>query len=344
MSTTIVSVTYGNRWHLLQQTLRAALDTGAAYAVVVDNGSAHDITALVQRAFPGRASTICMERNEGPAAGFRKGIELAISQGARYLFLLDDDNCVEPGAVTVLRKTFETLRATVQEDNLCVLGFRPDRQPDILKGKPQDPIGESVNGFFGFHVKDLPRKIWGRRPGIRPGSHMARAVPEDRLFRQRVAPFGGLFFHRTLIGRYGYPDARFILYCDDIEFSYRITSGGGEIWLAPAARIVDVEQSWSLGEDRMTAFGRWIKQGSDRQVFYTARNWSYFESHCRGCSWFRLVNRTIYLSILWCTAMRARKATRFKLILEAIRDGERGVLGVRPEFPLQSVKRQALMA
>jgi len=128
-----------------------------------------------------------------------------------------------------------------------------------------------------------------------------------------------MLFHRSVIERYGYPDASFVLYLDDTEFTYRITSTGGEVVLVPRARIEDIDQSWNTG--------------SNKQVFYTARNWSFFQTHRRSHSWMLKVNKLVYMFILWVLSKRWNKTERFQLMKRAIRDGEQSLMGINPAFP-----------
>jgi GT2 family glycosyltransferase len=274
-----------------------------------------------------------MQMNLGSAGGYHEGIKAAILNSAEFVLLLDDDNCVEPGALSILKQTFESLLTKSSLDRLCVLGFRPDQMPGILQGDLHDAIGESGDTFFGFHVKDLPHKVLSRirrRYGVGP---RATLPPLDRPLRLRTAPFGGMLFHRSLIDRYGYPDSRFILYVDDTEFSYRISSQGGEVWLAPTARIADIDRSWQMSDRDTTSFGVWLGNGSPKHAYYTARNWAYFQSHCREHSWVLGINRGIFITILWVVAMSQRKTGRFHLLTSAIKTGEKGVLGFDPDLP-----------
>ena len=333
MHVTVVVVTYGDRWKLLQRTLRAAFDAGANDALVIDNYSAEEIAQKISQSFPGRAKTLRMDMNLGSAGGYCEGIKAAISNHADFLLLLDDDNCVEPGTLSILKQTYESLLLNSSLDRLCVLGLRPDQMPGILRGIPHNAIGESGDTFFGFHVKDLPHKVWSRLlRRCRVSPRMPLQAPNEPM-RLRTAPFGGMLFHRSLIDRFGYPDSRFVLYVDDTEFSYRISSQGGEVWLDPTALIADIDRSWQVSDRETTSFGVWLGHGSARHAYYTARNWAYFQAHCRRHSWVLGLNRDIYIALLWAAAVLKQKRERFRLLTSAIKAGERGILGFEPRFP-----------
>jgi GT2 family glycosyltransferase len=333
MHITVVTVTYGNRWGFLQQTLQGAFDEGADNAIVIDNASSEAVAPHVARSFSGKALTLRLESNAGSAGGYHEGIQAAIANGASFILLLDDDNYLEPGSLSLLKKAFQSLLEKEALDRLCVLGFRPDQMPEIVRGFPQHTIGTSGNTFFGFHVKELPIKVC-RRLLTRYRTTRDQKVPlPEKPMRLRTAPFGGMLFHRSLIERYGYPDPRLVLYVDDTEFSYRISSRGGSLWLIPKARIRDLETSWQVSARNITAFESWLCLGSDKHVYYTARNWAYFQSHCRQHSWPLRVNRQVFLAILWLVARSRRKTDRLNLLISAISEGEKGLLGVNPAFP-----------
>lgn len=333
MRITVVTVTYGTRWHLLQQTLRAAFSEGVDEAIVVDNASPNDVARHVAQSFPGRTRTLRLQDNAGSAGGYYAGIQAAMSGGAEFILLLDDDNCLEAGTLSKLKTAFQSHLEREALDGLCVLGFRPDQMPKLVRGLPHDVIGESGNTFFGFHIKELPLKIW-RRLLARSRAFRGNAGQEAaNPIRLHTAPFGGMLLHRSLIERFGYPDFRFVLYVDDTEFSYRISSNRGTLLLIRNARITDLEKSWQVSERNANAFETWLCYGSAKHAYYTARNWAYFQCYCREHSWLLSVNRRVFLGILWIVAVLRRKLDRLNLLTAAIEDGERGCLGINPAFP-----------
>ena len=333
MHVTVVTITYAKRWDFLRQTLQSAFSEGADRAVVIDNEAAERIEPLAAALFPGTVSTDRLEKNQGSAGAYHAAIQKALAAGAEYLLLLDDDNALDAGALATLKQTYQDLLASKSRDTLCLVAFRPDHQTEVLGGPDSNIFGKFPDAFLGFHLKELPGKIRKRLPGQAPRKSFDPSKPLPTVIARRVAPFGGLFFHRSLVERFGLPDARLVLYQDDYEWTNRITSQGGELLLVPAARISDVETSWSITKKPTNSFDGWLRLGSDRQVFYTVRNRSYLESHCLNPTWFRKVNRTVYIFILWILAHAWHRMARFQLLRRAIRDGELGQLGIHPAFP-----------
>jgi len=333
MHVTVVTITYGRRWHLLRQTLHAALENGADQAIVVDNEAADVIGPQADCEFPGKVHTVRLSKNQGSSGAYSVGLQTALADGAEYLLLLDDDNRVASDAVTHLKRAYQSNAQRGPRNDLGVVAFRPSHQPEIFRGGVPDPLGRSNNSFFGFHLKGLCGQILKRLSPRRDG------CPEEILdsmkasYSLRVCPFGGLFLHVSVIERHGFPDSRFVLYQDDTEFTSRITSSGGQLILVPCARIDDIEESWHTSRAAHNSFDRWLLLGSSKQVYYTARNWAYLQT--RRCTHRPVLymNKVAYLFLMWAMAVRRHKTGRFHLIVRAIRDGEKGLLGVSAEFP-----------
>lgn len=85
--------------------------------VVVDNGSIDGSVAAIKEKFP---EVIIIETGEnlGFAAGNNVGIEYAVSQGANYVFLLNNDTIVDPQVLTTL------IAASEKYPNAGILGSK----------------------------------------------------------------------------------------------------------------------------------------------------------------------------------------------------------------------------
>lgn len=332
-STTVVTVTYGNRWPLLRQALESARREGIGRAVVVDNGSRDDVTAQVREAFgPDFCDLVVMGRNTGSAAGFKSGIECAMARGSEFLLLLDDDNVLEPGCVTALHSAWRAQSQAMPASKLAVLAYRSDRMADAATlGRP---VGGALTAFFGFRWSDVPFKLYRRLPTVR--KRLARRPVRSEVVMS-IAPYSGMLFHRSVIEAHGVPDERFVLYADDTEFSYRLTRAGGKIVLVTEGRITDLEPSWSTQSRHGSTFDALLRGGDDFRAFYSTRNNAYYERWARerGDSISRRVNRTIFLAVLGARARMLGREDRLRLLRHAIAEGEAGRLGVDAAFPLK---------
>jgi GT2 family glycosyltransferase len=328
-SVTLVTVTYGDRLHLLRQALGSAFDEGVANAVVVSNGATVPIEAECRSIFGDRVQVVSHSRNLGSAPGFRAGMEAACRAGADYILLLDDDNRLEPGSLFKLLQAHRDARVKSQEAPLAVVGFRPENQTEINNGDTRQRL--HPNAFFGFHLKHVPRKLWRRIRPLKPAE--PAQLPELGLLD--FAPYSGMLFQASLIEQIGLPDASFVLYADDTEFSYRVTRMGGQLIVVTGSRVVDIEPSWNTKRLHKSAAHAWLTGGSDLSVFYAARNRSYFERYSvPHHSLVRALNRLVFLTGMRLLARKLGKQARFALFLSAVVDGEARRLGPKQGFEL----------
>jgi GT2 family glycosyltransferase len=327
----VVTVTYGDRWPLLMQVLKfIEASSKVDRAVVVDNGAHAPIAPLVERASFRKVIVVRNSRNLGSAAGFKHGLETVLGYGPEWIWLLDDDNLPEPSTLdTILRSATQLDRSDL--GRCAFLAFRPQHQADIAAGMDVRRCFPAHSSFFGFHVGDVPYKLWRRIRRVRPG--VSRAIPAR--ISLPYAPYGGLFFHLHLLQAIGTPKEELILYADDTEFSYRIVRSGGCIWLLTGAPITELEPPWTCKRGARSSFEACLKGAIGFRMFYRSRNRAYFDRRC----WSRNrcmygINRAAYLLILRLLALRYRSTDQYALFNRAIRLGEAGHLGLVDEYPL----------
>ncbi len=329
---TAVTVTYGARWKYLQQTMHAAKREGVQRMIVVDNGSIEQIATLVRAEFGRFGDVVTLPKNTGSAGGFKRGIRRALQFDTEFMLLLDDDNEMQAGCLNALSATYHDYARFVHPAVLAVLAYRADRQTDVAGNVPASGMADDRSAFFGFNLRDLPFKLFRRTPwGKR---WIARRVPAAQV-NVAVAPYSGLYFHRSVPEIHGLPDERFLLYADDTEFSFRLTRNGGKIVLVTDAKLTDLEASWNVRSRYSNTFDALLQGDGDFRAYYSTRNNAYFERWMRdGNSWARALNRTLYLTALRLRADMTKRQQRFQLLLGAIHDGEAGRLGEHPNFPL----------
>lgn len=330
LSVVLVVVTYGARWALLERALYAAFDEGVASAIVVDNASSDNIPERVGDKFGDKVEVVSLKTNTGSAHGFRTGIEVAIQRGAQLIWLMDDDNLAQPGSLVALLSQYKNLASHAPTDRFALLSFRPEHQPDVAAGVPLKRCYPRPGSFFGFHVADIPYKVWRRTSWGRP--KVLKQLPD--LIAVPHAPYSGFLFHRNLIDRIGLPDATFVLYADDTEFTNRLTSTGGVIHLVTSSRVRDMEFSWNSKTEYGNSFGTWLRGGSDFRAFYSARNQACYEQRNNQRPIAYAVNRGFYMMLMWLQALRWNRRERLRLVRGAIRDGQAGRLGMSAKFPL----------
>ena len=327
-----VTVTYGQRRHLLEQMLVATLAEGIRDIVIVDNGAGWDVGELASQFPDASLHLVPMGSNQGSAAGFAAGISAAMQAGAEMIWLLDDDNRPLPGALHALLEAYNALLAQGGgRQDTAVVAFRPEHQADVAMGVPQARINPRRSSFLGFHVLDIPYKLWRRTPWGNPQPR--HGLPAT--IKLDIAPYSGLLLHREAIEAIGLPRTDFVLYADDSEWSYRITRRGGRIVLVTTAHVEDMESSWNIKQRFGTSLSGLLCGPGDSRAFYSTRNAAFLCTHCQpGNRLLRVINRTTYLVLLWLLAWAKGRRGRYRLLNQAIRDGVAGRLGLHPEYPL----------
>ena len=328
---TVVTVTHGDRWSYLSEVLRFAEATsGISDVIVVDNGAHTPIAPLVEREGFQKAAVVRNPSNQGSAAAYKRGLEIARDRGAGWIWLLDDDNMPESNALDIMLAAAGELSES-QLSDCAFLSFRPALQADIAAGVDVSRCYPPHSSFCGFHIADIPFKIWRR------GTRWRSRAKEPVAARLALpyATFGGLFLHRKLVEKIGTPDETLVLYADDTEFSNRIVQAGGKIWLLTGAIVRELESSWSSKTSARSSFERWLQRGTDFQVFYNARNRAYFDRRfwSRNAAMYQL-NRFIYLLALRMFAKKNHAEARYDLFRNAITLGESGRLGFNKDYPL----------
>lgn len=325
----IVTVTYGSRQNMLLQMLARSIDEGVKSYVVVNNGATWNVNEI-KDSFPDlEIEIVNMSRNSGSALGYASGIQRAYDVGKPFIWLLDDDNQPEMGCLKRLLEAYQDEILNTEFDSLAVLAFRPEHHKDVTLGIPQEFINSRRNSFRGFHIVDIPYKIWRRTPWHRTMKEISQRI------KLNFAPYSGLLFRRELIDKIGLPDKSFILYGDDTEFTWRITSLGGKIMLITTALIHETESSWNQKSIYENSFKILLFGENDFRVYYNTRNQAYFDKYiyCKSIVCFNL-NYIFYMVILRILSYFYRKTDRFKLIKSAVNDGLTGNLGLNSRYLL----------
>ncbi|MDE1166975.1 MAG: glycosyltransferase [Pseudomonas sp.] len=329
--TTLVTLTYGDRLHYLQALINRSLACSQIERViVVSNASSADLNALPRR-WPGQIELIDLPSNTGSANGYAVGIEAALRRGAEYIWLMDDDNAPTLGAVETLHRRLRECEQKLGRDQTAVVGFRPTHQADVAAGVPERFATQPRSSCFGFHIAQLPYKVWRRLPWGKPHS----SAKKPALMPVPFATYGGLLAHRSVYEKIGLPLGELVLYADDTEYTRRITAAGGQIFLVTDALLDDLEDSWNIKARTNNIYECFLLGNSDMRAYYTARNQAWFDKHVwAGSTWLYALNRTLFLFLLRQVAKRSGSGRRLGIIEQAISDGESGRLGLHKSYPL----------
>lgn len=191
-----VVVTTFNRAAYLSRLLQslAHLDPQPAAVVVVDNASSDDTATVLAEAagylpFPLTVHRLAV--NVGGAGGFSAGVERALTEGAQWLWLMDDDVEALPGALDAFAPWLDTYR--------CLHGRRWDHT-----GKPFF-WQHRFNAFLGVHFP------------VR-----GNVFASSKVFHTNVGCFEGMLVHADTVRAVGLPDPRFFINGDDTTYGWLI--------------------------------------------------------------------------------------------------------------------------
>jgi len=330
-TTTLVTLTYGNRLHYLQALIERSLAcTKIGQVIVVNNAASADLSPLLHR-WPAQVRIIDLPSNTGSANGYAVGIDAALKAGAEYIWLMDDDNAPTAGAIELLHLRLAECSRKLGRAQVAVMGFRPTHQADIAAGVPQRFAFPHRSSCFGFHIAQLPYKLWRRLPWGKPHAESLH----HSLVKLPFATYGGLLGHRAMYENIGLPRTDMILYADDTEYTRRITASGGHIFLVTDAQLDDLEHSWNIKSRTNNIYETFLLGDSDLRAYYTARNQAWFDKYVWArWGWLYSLNRAVFMTLLRLVALRSGTPQRLALLQQAIADGESGRLGLNKSFPL----------
>jgi GT2 family glycosyltransferase len=321
---TAVTVTYGDRRHLLEPVLRAVISEGVSNIIVVNNGARWDLVGLLNKLNTKIIDIVDMGENTGSAKGFAAGLSHSISCGAKYVWILDDDNRPKEGSLQILLSEYELLNEHYNSDSLAVLSYRPVQQIVLSSGGPLSRVNPRKSSFHGFHIFDVPYKLWRRT--FWSTKTKRKFLP--KVVQLDAAPYGGLLLSRSIIEKIGFPRTDFVLYEDDTEYTYRITNNGGKIFVITGSVVDDIEVAWNGMQRFNNSFSALLHGSGDFKAYYNMRNCTFLDVHCRPRNYVMfLINKFVYTTILLVVSRATGAQSRCTLLLQAISDGERCIMG-----------------
>ncbi len=193
---------------------------------VVDNASTDGTVDFVRNVFPS-VHVIANETNVGFGAANNQGMRVAAEHNPRYYFLLNPDTLLRPGAITHL------VACLAERPNAGIAGAR------LVYGN--GTFQHSAFHFPGlmqliFDLFPLPARLYetplnGRYPTHlyephRPPFAVDFALGATMMVRAAVAEATNGF------------DESFHMYCEEIDWSWRVHESGWKIYTVPAAEVV----------------------------------------------------------------------------------------------------------
>jgi len=231
-------------------------------AVVVENASGVDQVdrigaAIAENGWSGWASLVVADRNGGFAAGNNVAIAPALASAGppRYVWLLNPDTVVRPGALAALKDFL-------------------DRRPDVglVGSRLEDPDGTPQRSAFRF-----PSIRGEIESGLRFGpvtrllaAHVPAPPVSDSVCRADWVAGASLMVRREVFDAIGLLDEGYFMYFEEVDFCLRADRAGWPCWYVPSSRVVHlVGQSSGIrvGSERKRRPAYWF--AARRRFFRT---------------------------------------------------------------------------
>jgi GT2 family glycosyltransferase len=193
---------------------------------VVDNASTDGTVELLEDLFP-QVHVIANPNNPGFGAANNQGLRAAAAYHPRYYFFLNPDTLVRPGAIGRLIKCLdERPKGGMAGARLIYGDGRFQHSAFSFPG-----LGQLV-----FDLYAMPERLYDSRLN---GRYPRRFYQPDRSPFAIDHPLGATMLVRADVAEStaGF-DESFHMYCEEIDWSWRVRESGWEIYVVPAAEIV----------------------------------------------------------------------------------------------------------
>lgn len=193
---------------------------------VVDNASTDGTVALLKDLFP-QVRVIANEQNVGFAMANNQGMKAAAADKPRYYFLLNPDTFVRPGAIRELIACLdERPKAGIASARLIYGDGRFQHSAFYFPG-----LGQLV-----FELMPMPARLYETRLN---GRYARRRYHPQRNPFQIDHPLGATMMVRADVAEatHGF-DESFHMYCEEIDWSWRVHEAGWEIYAVPSAEVI----------------------------------------------------------------------------------------------------------
>jgi GT2 family glycosyltransferase len=283
-----------NSGETLSQAIASALASPRPpdQVIVVDNASTDNAVAGAARAFPGLVTLRC-ERNLGFAGGANQGIRHALTLGADFVWLLNDDVLVAPETLPAL------LAVAAAEPMAGLLGplVCQREAPELALSAG----GALRDGWFPLSL-ELGRPRAEIAPTVAPVEYLSGCA---------------LLASRPFIEKAGLLDEDYFMYQEDVDWADRARAAGFGVLAVRGAL------AWHPDTHRRD-------DESPRVTYYVARNGLLFlrRRRGRGPAYWRAAARHLRTLVSWSVQprWRYRRAQR-NALARALADAARGHSG-----------------
>lgn len=193
---------------------------------VVDNNSTDGTIELLPNVFP-QAHLISNRNNPGFGAANNQGMRAAAAKKPRYYFLLNPDTILREGALSRLVKCLdERPEAGIAGARLVYGDGRFQHSAFAFPGLVQ----------LAFDLFPMPARLYESRLNGRYPRHLYH--PNHAPFQVDHTLGATMLVRANVTEATGGFDESFHMYCEEIDWSWRVREAGWEIYAVPAAEIV----------------------------------------------------------------------------------------------------------
>ncbi|EJP31214.1 glycosyltransferase, group 2 family protein [Prevotella sp. MSX73] len=242
MKITAVVVTF-NRLELLKQGIECLRKQQKLTGIIVVNNGSTDGTREWLNAQPGLL--VVHQDNVGGSGGFYTGIERAYSEGADWIWCMDDDVFPHPDCL-------DRLLPYTDRPEVGILSPRR-----LLEGKV------FTHEFRHFNFTNPVGSLHGRKLAKQQVNQATEIVGAD---------FEGPFISRRVVEKIGLPNRELFIFCDDTDYCLRAHLAGFKLFYIPEA-LMDKHKFFS--NDTWTSRNRKKKW----KRYYQVRNEAYLNHH-----------------------------------------------------------------
>lgn len=335
-----LTVTYGQRIALVEKCVEALQLLSIPHLVLVTNGIAKTyLTQLQELQFRAKIKIelVELDKNIGAGGGFAAGIKYArLKYGEKFLWFLDDDNCPREDAIKALSRASSDIDPI--KNLIAFTSLRGDRFPLWLIAA-KSGNGEGVfyrkSSISSLDFRRIPIWLW-KRLRKTPSSIPKMGEMDSSTTPVRVdipgGPYGGFLIYSKHIDVIGYPEEKFVLYFDDLEWTNRVRRNGGHVFLVPGCIVDDAEGDWAVTENNGAESNFFmvnlIKSSSTKRLFFSIRNNIYFKSRFWNDNWLIMgLNITLFLILAIALGILLRKPKNAWTMIHAAFNGTLGRLG-----------------
>lgn len=297
-------VTY-NRKQNLQKVINRLFEERVDHTVIVNNASTDNTKEFLESLDREQLKVINLTENLGGAGGFYTGMKFIHEEIKDYdwVVVMDDDAYPGVGTIEYFRNSYKNggcayLSAVYYPSGeICEMN-RPGYHP--FKDMKQI-LNTFLFGSKGFHVND---------------STYSKAKNEEVYF----GSFVGYFIHRDIINSVGYPDKKWFIYGDDLDYTSRVSESGIKTYFDPKLEFV---------HDCMTLHGQ-------KQIYSPL--WKAYFTYRNGLMIYKKLSGVIYPVVFlmkiskWFLHVRLYKDKKayLKITFKAIKDGLLGDRSCKP--------------